>query len=70
MNRMLNSNKNWEYSKILTKIEIFESFDQMRGLRFFLPKSRFTKILSEVKLFQNQDFPKILTKIAIFQKFY
>ena len=34
MNRMINSNKNWEYSKILTQIEIFENFDQMRSLRF------------------------------------
>ena len=63
---MINSNKNWEYSKILTQIEIFENFDQMRSLRFvFLIEIDILK-----KIERSQDFPKILTKIAIFQKFY
>ena len=52
MNRMINSNKNWEYSKILTKIEIFENFDQ---------NARFTIVFfTEIEIFKNfersQDF--------------
>ena len=45
--------QNQEFSKTLTKTEIFGNFDHMRGLRFFLTKSRFSKILSEIKIFQK-----------------
>ena len=64
MNRTVNFNKTWEYSKVLTKIEIFGDFEQMRGLRIILNRNR------EFQKFErSQDFPKILTKIEIFLKF-
>ena len=62
MNRVMNSNKNWE------------NFDPNRDFRKFWPNAKFTIFFNEIEILKNfersQDFPKILTKIAIFQKFY
>ena len=55
-----NFDQNWEFSKVLTIIEIF---------RKFRAKSRFLKILSITEILknfdQNRNYSKILTKIGI-----
>ena len=65
MNRMINSNKNWEYSKILTKIDIFGNFDQMRDLRFFF----FTKIEIFKNFERSQDFSKFQKESRFYENF-
>ena len=74
--------KNQDFSKILTKFEIFTNFDQNR---YFFKNLRtkifediaqnrgITKIFTKIETFkdfdQNRYFSKILTKIAIFLTF-
>ena len=54
-------------------MEIFEYFEENRLFCKFWRKSRSTKFLANVEIFQNfnqnRDFSKILTRIAIFVNF-
>ena len=48
-----NFDANQYFPNILTKINIFENFYQNQEFYKFLPKSRFSKILTKIKIIYN-----------------